>query len=80
MNMADFKPVRSKKGVPICPNHSEPLEGIGHPIPPEGVGICPVSKVPFEYKINTEQGSTEFVKDHTGAIKEVPTFKVIGEE
>ena len=79
--MADFKPLtKNKKGVPICPNHGEPLEGIGHPIPPSGTGICPVSKCPFDYSINVEQGSEEYVKDHSGNLTAVPTFKVIGDD
>lgn len=48
---------------PKCPNHGEYLEGIGFPMPEQGVGICPVSGAPFEFSIEVDQDITVVDKD-----------------
>lgn len=78
--MATFEPPKSKTGVPCCPNHGEPLEGLPRPIPSKGHGQCPISKCMFDYEISLEQGDTQYVKDHSGNVTAVPTYKVIGED
>lgn len=78
--MAEFKRIVNKKAVPCCPNHGEPLEGVGSPIPRKGTGICPVSKCPFDFEIETDREGTEYVKDAAGNLTALPTFKVSGDE
>lgn len=63
---------------PQCPNHFEPLEGIGFPIPAKGVGKCPVSGVDFEFEASTDP--VQVVKDKAGNITKKPTWEVTGNE
>ncbi len=80
-----FHPKTSKPNKKICcPNHGEPLEGIGFPMPSKGTGICPVSGVRFDYEVeidNTEAGQV-LERDANGNLRKVPgtTFKVSGDE
>lgn len=72
------------RGKPSCPNHGEPLEGIGFPMPSKGTGICPVSGCPFDYEIEVDNAEASQVmeKDSTGNLKKVPgtMWKVSGDE
>lgn len=77
--MTTFKPV-TKNGGPKCPNHGEFLEGLPHPIPNKGTGICPVSKCPFDYVIDLDAEDVTYEKDHLGNLKPVKTYKVSGDE
>lgn len=77
--MSEFKSV-SKKHVPCCPNHGEPLYGLPNPIPNKGIGRCPVSNCAFAYEIETNEGTTKREVDKYGNIKDVKTYKVTGEE
>lgn len=78
--MAEFKPLTNKKRVPCCPNHGEPLDGVGYPIPRKGEGICPVSGAHFDFEISLDQESVEYEKDHAGNLKPVPQYRVNGDE
>ena len=86
-NQSPFQPKATKakpRGRPCCPNHGEPLDGIGFPMPSKGTGICPVSKCPFDYEIqvdNTEAGQV-VERSSDGTLKKVPgsTWKVSGDE
>lgn len=64
--------------VPCCPNHGEPLEGIGSPPPSEGTGICPVSGCPFDYKADWDEH--EIVRHIDGSTHKIPKWKLTGEE
>lgn len=63
---------------PKCPNHSEPLEGMGFPMPSEGTGICPVSGVSFEYKIDIDDDEIVMTKD--GKVEKKTRWNVTGDE
>lgn len=85
--MATFKsPTHNQNGkksgsVPVCPNHGEPLEGLPNPMTAKGVGICPVSRVRFEYEVDIESADTTYIKDHNGNLVAVPGYTVTcGEE
>lgn len=52
-----------------CPNHGCPLEGCGFPLPKQGTGICPISKCPFDFKVDIDE--SKMVKDKDGKL--VPT-------
>lgn len=85
--MSQFQPKATKakpRGRPCCPNHGEPLEGIGFPMPSKGTGICPVSGVPFDYEIEVDPNEANQVveKDAQGNLKKVPgmVWKVSGDE
>ena len=66
---------------PKCPNHGCALEGIGFPMPRKGTGICPVSKCPFEFEIDVQEGSTEMVKDKFGNLVPKPAdWKMSGSD
>ncbi len=69
-----------KKFGPVCPNHGEPLEGIGFPMPKKGTGICPVSGCPFDYVIELDDDVTKMVKDKEGNLTKATKIKVTGEE
>ncbi len=64
--------------TPRCPNHNEPLEGCGFPLPKKGVGICPVSKCPFEFEVDTDETKTK--KDKFGNIIKTVGWNVNGHE
>ena len=64
--------------VPVCPNHGEPLEGIGFPTPRKGRGICPVSGWPFDFKVEIDE--QEMVKDKDGNMVKKPVWNVEGDE
>lgn len=70
MNTPSFKPK--------CPNHGEPLEGCGFPLPQKGVGICPVSGYPFEFEVETDEETVQ--KDKFGNIVKKLDWKLTGEE
>lgn len=63
---------------PLCPNHSEPLEGCGFPLPSKGIGKCPISGVDFEFEV--ELDDTKQVVDKFGNIKKDKSYKVTGDE
>jgi len=63
---------------PRCPNHGEPLDGCGFPMPSKGVGICPVSGVPFEFAVEVDENKT--VKDKDGNLVKAIGWKVSGNE
>lgn len=64
--------------VPKCPNHGEPLNGCGFPLPSHGVGICPVSNAPFEFQVEVDEETT--VVDKAGRISKKVGWKVSGNE
>ena len=63
---------------PRCPNHGEPLEGCGFPLPKKGTGICPVSDCPFDFEVETDEETT--VKDKFGNPRKSIDWKVSGDE
>lgn len=63
---------------PRCPNHGEFLEGIGFPMPKKGTGICPVSKCPFDFEIETDEAT--MVVDKNGEMQKKVGWSVNGEE
>lgn len=67
-----------KNGKPCCPNHGEPLEGCGFPLPQKGTGVCPVSGAVFSFEVDVE--STETKRDKFGNMVKVKKFKISGEE
>lgn len=69
--------MRTPTSGPCCPNHGEPLEGIGFPMPQKGTGICPVSKVPFAFSIDAD--SERVGKDKNGNITKNLDWKVDGD-
>lgn len=69
-----------KKRMPCCPNHGEPLEGLPVPMTNKGTGVCPISKCHFDYEVDLDAETTEYIKDHTGALVAVPVYKLVGEE
>ncbi len=62
----------------MCPNHGEVLEGLPFPMPKKGVGICPVSKVPFAYEVEVDENV--MTQDKFGNITKGTKFNVTGEE
>lgn len=68
--------VRSTK--PSCPNHGEPLEGIGFPIPRKGTGTCPISGVPFDFEADFDQHAV--IKDKDGNLTKAPIWQMTGDE
>ena len=48
---------------PRCPNHDEPLEGCGFPLPRKGTGICPVSKYPFAFEVESDSKKAQELLD-----------------
>lgn len=81
--MATFERPKPKKGkgckVPCCPNHGEPLEGLPTPMTTTGVGMCPISGARFEYKVDIDAETTEYIKDHNGVLQPVPVYKLTGD-
>lgn len=63
---------------PKCPNHGEPLEGCGFPLPKKGVGTCPVSGCPFEFEIEVDDN--QMVKDKNGNMVKAVGWKVSGND
>lgn len=78
--MATFQPKAPKNTAIVCPNHSEPLEGLPNPLPSKGEGMCPISGAMFAYEVDLESGETTYIKDKNGNLVPVPTYKVTGEE
>ncbi len=77
----EFKPLTNHtKSGPLCPNHGEPLEGLAHPVPAKGTGICPVSRSSFDYSINLDEKDRKKVKDRDGNITTIDTYTVTGDE
>jgi hypothetical protein len=68
------------KGRPSCPNHGEPLEDIPFPMPKKGVGICPVSKCPFDYEVEVDEDKVEEGVDKFGNKTKIAPWKVTGDE
>lgn len=66
--------------LPRCPNHDEPLEGCGFPLPKKGVGTCPVSGVPFEFEVDVDEASTEMTKDKFGNLEKKVGWKLNGSD
>lgn len=64
--------------TPKCPNHGEPLEGCGFPLPTKGTGICPVSKVPFDFEVEIDEDTV--VKDKFGNATKVVSWKIDGSD
>lgn len=60
--------------APCCPNHGEPLEDVGFPIPRKGRGMCPVSGVRFDFEAELNQNAT--AKDKNGNLVKVATWNV----
>jgi hypothetical protein len=63
---------------PVCPNHGEPLEGCGFPLPAKGVGKCPVSGVDFEFEAETDED--KIVTDKFGNVSKSVGWRVDGDE
>lgn len=63
---------------PECPNHREPLEGCGFPLPKKGTGICPVSGCSFDFSVELDED--KMVKDKFGAMSKSKDWKVTGDE
>lgn len=63
---------------PKCPNHGEPLEGCGFPLPKKGTGICPVSGCPFDFEIEVDE--EKMVKDKEGNLIPAVGWKVSGSD
>ena len=72
MNVPSFKPK--------CPNHGEPLEGCGFPLPKKGTGICPVSGCPFDFEVEIDENPTEMKKDKDGNMVKAIGWKVSGND
>lgn len=68
--------------MPKCPNHGCALEGCGFPLPKKGTGICPVSKCPFDFEVDTEEDTTKsgVKKDKDGNLAQVTGWKVRGND
>lgn len=69
---------KNGKRVPCCPNHGEPLEGIGFPIPKKGEGMCPISGAHFAFEAESDETTTR--KDKFGRIIKDINWNVTGEE
>lgn len=65
-------------GKPVCPNHNEPLEGCGFPLPKKGTGTCPISGCPFDFEVETDE--TEMTMDKFGNPQKQIRWNVEGEE
>lgn len=77
--MADSnRPLQTPSFTPICPNHGEPLEGCGFPLPKKGVGICPVSKCSFEFEVELDEA--EVVRDKDGGVQKKVGWSITGDE
>ncbi len=63
---------------PVCPNHNEPLEGVGFPIPAQGVGKCPISGCDFEFAAEVDQD--KITLDKFGKPQKTVGWRVEGEE
>lgn len=63
---------------PCCPNHGCELEGCGFPLPKKGVGICPVSKCPFDFEVEVDEA--KMVKDKNGNMIKAVGWSVNGSE
>ncbi len=61
---------------PCCPNHGEPLEGCGFPLPSKGTGKCPVSGYDFNFEADTS--STKMTVDKFGKPMKVTGWKIEG--
>lgn len=66
---------------PLCPNHGTPLEVIGFPMPRKGVGICPVSKCPFDFEVDAQDAENGMVKGKDGTLTPKPAdWKITGND
>ena len=65
-------------GKPCCPNHGEPLEGIGFPTPSKGEGQCPASGRIFAFECETDE--LVMKRDKNGKPIKSMTWNVTGEE
>lgn len=65
---------------PRCPNHNCLLEGMGFPMPKRGTGICPVSKCPFDYQIDTDESHARITRDKDGNMLKEGTWIVSGDD
>jgi hypothetical protein len=65
-------------GKPRCPNHNEPLEGCGFPLPAKGVGKCPISGADFEFEAEVDEAKT--LVDKFGNVKKETGFRVSGDD
>lgn len=63
---------------PECPNHHEPLEDCGFPLPKKGTGICPVSGCPFDFEVELDDEET--TKDKFGNVTKKKGWNVTGDE
>lgn len=76
MNQSSFVPTPSF--LPKCPNHGCALEGCGFPLPKKGVGICPVSKCPFDFEVEVDESPDKMVKNKDGTLSKAVGWKVHG--
>ena len=63
---------------PKCPNHGEPLEGCGFPMPSKGTGKCPVSGADFDFEVEVDE--EVMVKDKFGNTQKQVNWKLTGDE
>jgi len=73
-----MKTTHFKGGRPHCPNHGEPLEGLGFPMREKGHGVCPVSKVTFAYEMEIDESLIK--KDKFGKIIKDIGWKITGDD
>lgn len=64
--------------MPQCPNHREPLEGCGFPLPAKGTGKCPVSGVDFDFE--AEVNEDRIAKGKNGQMENSTGWKVSGSD
>lgn len=64
--------------TPKCPNHGEPLEGCGFPLPSKGTGICPVSNCPFDFEVELDE--EKMVLDKFGKLTPTVGWKISGND
>jgi len=67
-----------KNGKPCCPNHGEPLEGCGFPLPKKGTGKCPVSGCDFDFEVEVDEETT--IVDKFGNVTKGKGWVVTGDE
>jgi len=71
-------PLQTPTFMPSCPNHGEPLEGCGFPLPKKGTGKCPISGCDFDFEIEIDE--VENKVDKFGKTCKDVKWKVEGEE
>lgn len=63
---------------PVCPNHNEPLEACGFPLPAKGTGKCPVSGADFDFE--AEVDNDKITLDKFGNAQKTVGWRVEGDE